>query len=197
MLGAFLAASQFLAHRESLMVLRKSRLSEKTLADMISHAPVGIARVNTELKVIAANPSLGGLLREPPEVIAGSSIIKYASPEAQPQMRQGLDGLSSGRSEVIESEVPIARADGSLAWVGLTATAVKKSNGEVDYLLAMLQDTTARHEAEEVSRTNLAELERLNRLKTEFLQSISHEFKTALIGIEGFSELMGDAPVCR
>jgi signal transduction histidine kinase len=40
---------------------------------------------------------------------------------------------------------------------------------------------------------NINVLERLNRLKTEFLTMVRHEFRTALVGIEGFSELMRDA----
>src|SRR5919197_2869847 len=51
----------------------------------------------------------------------------------------------------------------------------------------------ARHQAEEAARESLSTLDRLNKLKSEFLQSVSHEFKTALIGIQGFSEFMRDA----
>ncbi|HEV2476931.1 MAG TPA: PAS domain-containing sensor histidine kinase, partial [Candidatus Dormibacteraeota bacterium] len=191
-LGALLAASQFLAHRDSLILLRQSRLSEKTLADVIARAPVGIARLSTEFKMLAANPSLGVLLRDRPEALAGSAIVKYLPPDVQPQMREKLAALASGEREIVESEVPMVRADGAPAWVQLTSTTVKKPTGQVDYFLAMMQDITERHEAEQTSRATLAELERLNQVKTEFLQTISHEFKTALIGIEGFSELMRD-----
>ena len=37
--------------------------------------------------------------------------------------------------------------------------------------------------------TNSA-IERLNRLKSEFVSMVSHEFRTALVGIQGFSEMM-------
>lgn len=47
--------------------------------------------------------------------------------------------------------------------------------------------------AEAAAIANLAVLERLNRLKSEFLVGISHKFRTAMVGIEGFSELIGDA----
>src|SRR2546421_1537263 len=49
------------------------------------------------------------------------------------------------------------------------------------------------HEAEATALANLAVLERLNKMKTEFLTRISHEFRTALVGIEGFSEVIRDS----
>jgi signal transduction histidine kinase len=48
-------------------------------------------------------------------------------------------------------------------------------------------------QAEATAMANLAVLERLNNLKSEFLTRISHQFRTALVGIEGFSELIRDS----
>ena len=48
-------------------------------------------------------------------------------------------------------------------------------------------------EAENTALANLAVLERLNKLKSEFLTRISHQFRTSLVGIEGFSELIRDS----
>jgi signal transduction histidine kinase len=47
--------------------------------------------------------------------------------------------------------------------------------------------------AEAAAMANLAALERLNKLKSEFLVRISHQFRTAMVGIEGFTELMRDS----
>src|SRR5438094_311816 len=48
-------------------------------------------------------------------------------------------------------------------------------------------------EAEKTALANLAVLERLNKMKGEFLTRISHQFRTALVGIQGFSELIRDS----
>lgn len=48
-------------------------------------------------------------------------------------------------------------------------------------------------EAQETALANLAVLERLNGLKSDFLTRISHQFRTALVGIQGFSELIKDS----
>src|SRR5581483_10270483 len=62
----------------------------------------------------------------------------------------------------------------------------------VEYFIAMLDDTTARHTAEEAAAANLMQLERLNQLKSDFLRTTRHEFRSALVGIQGFSELIRD-----
>jgi signal transduction histidine kinase len=48
-------------------------------------------------------------------------------------------------------------------------------------------------QAEAAATANLATLKRLNKLKSDFLVRISHQFRTAMVGIEGFSELMRDS----
>lgn len=49
------------------------------------------------------------------------------------------------------------------------------------------------HEAQATALANIAVLDRLNRLKSEFLTRISHQFRTALVGIQGFSEFIRDS----
>ncbi len=74
-----------------------------------------------------------------------------------------------------------------------TASTVRKAHGEVDYYLVMFEDISARRAAEEVAAANLEVLRRLNKVKSQFLTKVSHEFRTALVGIQGFSEYIREA----
>jgi PAS domain S-box-containing protein len=187
-----LTASMILTNRDFLGMLLQTRASEATLADVIKQAPVGIARADVHRRVIGANPALAALLGRAPDSILGTTLDDYIAPEARTEMA-GLLGVAADSARAASGEVPLVRADGSKVWARFTTTAVKNAEGQTDYLLTTVEDVDARHQAEEAAKASLATLERLSSLKSEFLQSVSHEFKTALIGIQGFSEFMRDA----
>ncbi len=192
-LGVLLIMSLVLTQRESLAMLIKSRTSEETLARVIEAAPVGIGRVSTDLKTIDANAALAALFLDTRESMIGSTFEKYLTPETKAEVLERYTTLIEGGADAYQADGPRIRADGTRIWVHWSATAVKNQSGEVDYLVIMIQDITARREAEEAAMNNLAVLERLDHVKNAFIQSVSHEFKTALIGIQGFSEFIRDS----
>jgi signal transduction histidine kinase len=84
----------------------------------------------------------------------------------------------------------------------MTATSIPDSSGRPEHLLVMVEDvTTVREtqdklaEALDSQRGANSTLEKLDRTKTEFLSIVSHEFRTALTGIQGFSELIRDGGI--
>jgi signal transduction histidine kinase len=104
-----------------------------------------------------------------------------------------LQALRLGTVKAVDSDSEAHRADGSVVWLHWSATVVRDGAGGHDYFIAMFEDTTSRHDSEAAAAASLGLMQRLNSLKTDFLQSVSHEFKTALLGIQGFSELIRDA----
>lgn len=200
-LGILLTVSQLLTHRDSLGLLAKSKRTEAQLQErtallnqVVGHTPVGLARVSREKRLLDPNPRLCTLFRAPSRVIVGSSLVDYI-PEAD--VTKVFDSIPSVSEEMdtVEADSEAVRADGSKLWVHWSATPVRNARGAVEYFLTMFDDVTSEHEADAAAMANLASLERLNKLKSEFVTMVSHEFRTALTGIQGYSEVMRDDSV--
>jgi len=203
-LGLLLVVSMVLLHRDSLSLLSVRDLTEQKLEqrtnllnEVILHAPLGVVRVGPDYRVIDANPRMGTLLHAPEQIMVGSLVADYLSPEETARVLEQFKPLDAGVVDTIEGDSPARRADGSEVWLHWSVTAVRSRGGKLEYYLAMFEDITSKHEAEESTAANLASLERLNQLKSEFVSMVSHEFRTALVGIQGFSEILtteGNSP---
>ena len=192
LLAVLLMISQFAAHNESYSLLLESRLAAATLNDVIVHAPLGVVRLGGDLTVLQANPTFASILRTSVDRITGARLSGFFSTGELDSVRKRLEPLLTGHAEVAEFDSQATRDDGKPLWLHWTASVVHKPDGEIDYLLAMFEDVSARRAAADVAAANLEVLERLNRMKSQFLTKVSHEFRTALVGIQGFSEYLGE-----
>ncbi|HYL07137.1 MAG TPA: ATP-binding protein, partial [Candidatus Udaeobacter sp.] len=200
--GILLVASHVLSHRDSLSLLLKSQSAEAQLErrnlvmnEILNHAPLGIARVGVDMNIIDVNPRLASLLRTDAQAMTGTSVAKYLHPQEFARVFQVFQPLWKGDVDSVESDSRAVRADGSEIWLHWSATAVRNSRGRIDYFLAMYEDIDAEHAANDAAAAHLSGLERLNALKSEFVSLVSHEFRTALVGISGFSEMIRDEEV--
>jgi PAS domain S-box-containing protein len=201
-IGILMVASQVLSHRDSLSLLLKSQNAEALLArrnsllnEVISHAPLGIARVGPDMKLMDVNPRMAALLRTDAQKMVGTPVAQYLHPDEFTRVFQIFQPLWRGAVDTVESDSRAIRADNSEVWLHWSATGVRNSAGHLEYFLAMYEDTDADHAANEAAAAHLAGLERLNTLKSEFVALVSHEFRTALVGISGFSEMIRDEDV--
>ena len=201
-IGILFVANQVLTHRDSLDLLSKSHRAEAQLArrnslldEIVSHAPLGIARVGSDMNVIDVNPRMASLLRMGTQEMVGTPVAKFLQPDEFARVFEVFQPLWKGAVDTIESESHAIRSDNTEVWLHWSATSVRNSAGRIDYFLVMYEDVDAEHAANEAAAAHLAGLERLNRLKSEFVSLVSHEFRTALVGISGFSEMIRDEEV--
>jgi PAS domain S-box-containing protein len=201
-LGVLFVASHVLSHRDSLDLLHRSRTQEgqverrnQLLSEILAHAPLGIARAGVDMNIIDVNPRMAALLRTTPEKLIGTPVATYLHPDEFARVFEVFQPLWKGVVPSVESDSRAIRVDGTEVWLHWSATSVRNSSGRIAYFLVMYEDTDAEHAANEAAAAHLAGLERLNQLKTEFVSLVSHEFRTALVGISGFSEMIRDEDV--
>ena len=82
-----------------------------------------------------------------------------------------------------DEELQMMQKNGNVIWISLTVRPVKDNSGETIESRSMVLDISERKKAEQ-------ELINLNKLKSEILTRASHELKTPLMAIKGFSELL-------
>src|SRR5207245_9070224 len=147
-----------------------------------------------QLQMTVRKPRPCPPLRAAIRVVVGASLADYL-PEAD--VSKVFDAIPAVSNEIdtVEADSKAGRADGSKFWVNWSATPVRNARGGIEYFLAMFDDVTSDHDADAAAMANLASLERLSKLTSEFVTMVSHEFRTALTGIQGYSEVMRDDSV--
>jgi PAS domain S-box-containing protein len=186
----------FIHRAETAQALRRSESDHRAIFE---RSPIGIARISSEGELLEANTALLTMLEHDFQVMRSHSwpdlLRAYDQAAARARFSPLLAGISEGKSV----QVRAGTGSGNWLWLQLSATSIPDASGRPEHVLVMVEDVTVVREAQdklgealESQRSANATLEKLDRTKTEFLSIVSHEFRTALTGIQGFSELIRD-----
>ncbi len=94
------------------------------------------------------------------------------------------------RGEVWHGEFVNKRKDGSLYWERASIAPVKDDEGHITHFVAVKEDITHQKELEAALQRARDEAMEANRLKTQLLGNVSHDMRTPLGGILGYSEML-------
>lgn len=82
------------------------------------------------------------------------------------------------------------RKDGSYVWLETVLSPIKDENNKLFRVLSASRDITLRKETEKEMRQTLEKEKKLNELKSNFISTTSHEFRTPLSAILSSTELL-------
>lgn len=156
-------------------------------------ANAGIALVR-DRHIVTCNPSLASILLWPHDELLGRSTRVFFKDDAT--WMEGRDEAYAlmHAGGVYEKTAELIRLDGSSVWVRQRATAVDPTDPDKGTVW-VLEDISLEHGA----ASQLAEARDLAvqaaRLKSEFLAHMSHELRSPINAVLGFTELLMGSPL--
>ncbi|MHB8288777.1 MAG: PAS domain S-box protein [Acidimicrobiales bacterium] len=164
------------------------RESEARLRSYFEYAPVGLVLVDREGLVVNVNPALCLITGYERGELLGGGLSFLLGPDHQArvgEIRVLVGALLSGEMPSFEFEQPFVAKGGLSILLEVTVSVMRDAQGEPLEFVAVVQDVTARKDAE--------------RVKDEFVSVTSHELRTPLTSIRGALGLLaggvvGDLP---
>lgn len=188
-----LCAALALLQRVAENTRRRVTAGEASYRAFFDHAVEGIFRTTPEGHYLAVNQALADIYgyATPEALITGLTDIS-AQLYADPRRRDDFRALMQANDVVTNFISEIHHRSGRRIWISENARAVRDWSGALLCYEGTVEDVTDTFEQERALRAALRQAEIANRMKAAFLAAMSHELKTPLNAVLGFSEIIRD-----
>ena len=171
--------------RESQRALQESEARFRVL---VEHAPEAIF-VQTDRRFAYLNPTALKLFgADSLDQLKGTPVIERFHPDSHAQIKERISIINTKKQSLPLIEELCLRMDGSSFVAEVSAVPINYEGK--DGALVFFRDITERKRAEEEILKAKMLSDNANRSKAEFLANTSHELKTPLSSIIGFSDLL-------
>ncbi len=172
---------------------RRVTAGEASYRAFFDHAVEGIFRTTPDGHYMAVNQALADIYGydSPTGLMTALTDIGaqlYVEPRRRDEFREQMQAHDVVTNFVSE----IYRADGRRIWISENARAVRDWSGALLCYEGTVEDVTEKIEQDRALRVALRQAETANRVKAAFLAAMSHELKTPLNAVLGFSEIIRD-----
>ena len=173
--------------------INKAIEEEKKYQTLINNIHDIIWTLDLQLNTTYVSPSIEKVLGYTPEERINQKVSQQLTPESLQRAQKAL--LAQLQAEEHEDpdrnpkvELEYYHKDGTTRWLENSITGIRNEKGELIGIQGVSRDITERKKA--IKRLHQAE--KLEKMKTSFIQTATHEIRTPLTSIKGYTELSRD-----
>ncbi|GGN39617.1 putative bifunctional diguanylate cyclase/phosphodiesterase [Streptomyces fuscichromogenes] len=126
------------------VVAQALHASEARFRAVFEGAAIGIGIADLDGNVLQVNGALLRMFGGSEQTLRSRNVLEWAHPEDAPQTWRLYEELVRGEREHYHVEKAFNRSDGTVLWTNLTVSLLRDADGEPQYQLALMEDTTER-----------------------------------------------------
>ena len=130
----------------------RAQAAEQRFRSTFEQAAVGIAHVTLDGDWIRHNRRLAEIAGYDDAELVAVPIVEILHPDERRPVARALRRLVAGENQVVAAERRIRHRDGSVVWVAITASLVRDTPESDPYVIAVVEDVSARHATEDALR---------------------------------------------
>jgi PAS domain S-box-containing protein len=140
------------------------------LQTIFDHAAIGLVQGTVEGRILLINNRLCEMLGYTSEELLANPSAMLGHPDDRERTRQMLERVARGEVESFTLDKRYVRKDGTSLWTSVSVSSIRKG-GQMDTIVAIVQDISERKAAEEAYRRSVERLRQVYELSAAVAQA--------------------------